>query len=70
MATPRRRANSRKRASEFNAISRAARMLSIKKKGAQIIPDKILRQLAALKLPPNPWVYDVCLRELMRPGGK
>ena len=36
------------------------------KRGEKIVPDKILRQFAALNLPPIPWVYEVCLRELER----
>jgi len=26
----------------------------------------VLHKLAQLNLPPNPWVYEVCLRELLR----
>jgi hypothetical protein len=46
--------------------ARHARMLRAKKTGRPDIPDRILKQLGSLNLPPNPWVYDVVLRELMR----
>ena len=59
-------AANRKRLADLKAAVRRGRMLQAKKNGERAIPDKILRQLAALNLPPNPWVYDVCLRELLR----
>jgi hypothetical protein len=45
--------------------ARQARML-LRAKKSKHIPDKVLRQLGSLNLPPIPWVYDVILRELMR----
>jgi len=59
-------AANRKRYEAIRARARQARMLEAKRTGERAIPDNILRKLAALNLPPNPWVYDVCLRELMR----
>jgi len=59
-------AANKKRIAEMKAALRRGRMLKAKRDGERAIPDKILRQLAALNLPPNPWVYDVCLRELLR----
>ena len=56
----------RKRIAGIKAKARHAKMLQAKRTGERAIPDRILRQLAALNLPPNPWVYDVCLRELLR----
>jgi len=59
-------AANRKRIAAMKAAVRRGKMLYAKRTGARAIPDRILKQLAALNLPPNPWVYDVCLRELMR----
>ena len=56
----------RKRLAGMKAKARQAKMLQAKRTGERAIPDGILRKLAALNLPPNPWVYDVCLRELLR----
>ena len=66
MSTPRTRANARKQAERAKAEAREKRRLYFMKRGEKIVPDKILRQLAALNLPPIPWVYEVCLRELER----
>ena len=59
------RAN-RKRIADLKSQARAQRLLSAKKKGERLIPDSVLKRLAALNLPPNEWVYQVCLRELLR----
>jgi hypothetical protein len=56
----------RKHVKRFNSLGRATLRLNFKKRSEPVIPDAVLRKLAALNLPPNPWVYDVCLRELMR----
>jgi hypothetical protein len=56
----------RKRIAEMKAKMRRGRVLQVKRKGKPEIPTKILKQLGSLNLPPNPWVYDVVLRELMR----
>ena len=60
------RANSRQQAKRLKAAMRAKRLLNLKKNGERAIPDKVLKKLASLNLPNNPWVYDVCLRELLR----
>ena len=64
MAT--RRANARKQGQRLKAIARANLLLKLKSKQEPLIPAKILKQLADLHLPNNPWVYNVCLRELLR----
>ena len=46
--------------------ARHARMLRAKKPGKPDIPDKIMKQLGSLGLPPNPWVYEACLEKLLR----
>jgi hypothetical protein len=56
----------RERIARMKASLRRGKMLQAKRTGARAIPDRILKQLAALNLPPNKWVYDVCLRELLR----
>jgi hypothetical protein len=35
-------------------------------KNEAVIPQGVLRKLAALNLPPNKWVYSVCLEALLR----
>ena len=59
-------AANKKRIAELKAAARRGRMLQAKRNGERAIPDKILRQLAALNLPPNPFVYEACLEKLMR----
>ena len=59
-------AANRKRIAEMKAVLRRGRMLKAKRDGERAIPDKILRQLASLNLPPNPFVYEACLEKLMR----
>jgi hypothetical protein len=54
----------RKAISEQKARARQARMLQAKRDGKRDISDKILKQLAALNLPPNPFVYEACLEKL------
>ena len=56
----------RRHVEKLNAMARQRRILNAKKTGKPDIPTAVLQKLAALNLPPNPWVYDVCLRELMR----
>lgn len=58
--------NARKQGQRLKAVAHATLMLKLKQKREPLIPAKILKQLADLHLPPNPWVYDVCLRELLR----
>ena len=59
-------AANRKRLEGIRAKATHARILRAKRAGERAIPDKILRQLAALNLPPNPFVYEACLEKLMR----
>ena len=59
-------AANRKRIAEMKAKARQAKMLQAKRTGERAIPDGILRKLAALNLPPNPFVYEACLEKLMR----
>jgi hypothetical protein len=56
----------RKHIRDQKVRARHARMLQAKRTGKKDIPDKVMKQLGALGLPPIPWVYDVILRELMR----
>jgi hypothetical protein len=45
---------------------RGQRLFHLKAKREPLIPDSVLKRLTELNLPPNPWVYEVCLRELVR----
>jgi hypothetical protein len=58
--------NHRKHVRRLKAQAQAQRVLALKKKGERLIPDKILRQLASLNLPPNEFVYQACLEKLLR----
>jgi hypothetical protein len=49
----------------WRELGRQSRILQAKKSGKPAIPDKVLKKLAALNLPPNPWVYSVCLDALL-----
>src|SRR5262245_42875016 len=60
------RANGKKAAKAWHAKGRAKRLLNLQRNREPLIPDKVLEKLAALNLPPNEWVYNVCLRELLR----
>jgi hypothetical protein len=46
--------------------ARHARMLQARRTGKADIPMEVLQKLASLRLPNNPWVYQVCLDALMR----
>ena len=59
-------AANKKRIAEMKAKGRQARILQAKKTGERAIPDKVIRTLGSLGLPPIPWVYDACLDKLMR----
>jgi len=50
----------------WRELGRQSRILQAKRTGKPEIPDKVIKALARLNLPPNPWVYDVCLAALMR----
>ena len=59
-------ATQRKHITELRAGARQERILQAKRSGKPEIPDKILKKLAALNLPNDRWVYQVCLDALMR----
>jgi hypothetical protein len=59
-------AANRKRLAGIKAKARQARILQAKKTGERIIADDVLRRLASLGLPNNPWVYNVILAALER----
>jgi len=66
-ATSRHRANGSKQARRLHMGLHRRKMLAATKQGTQpFVPEKVLHKLAQLNLPPNPWVYEVCLRELLR----
>jgi aminoglycoside phosphotransferase (APT) family kinase protein len=56
----------RKHIQQQKLKARHARMRQAKKTGKADIPMEVLQKLASLNLPPNPWVYSVCLDALMR----
>ena len=71
--TPRQRnkANGRKQAVRWNerrnAIAhRAALIRELRRAGNPLIPESVLKRLAALQLPPNEFVYQACLEKLLR----
>jgi hypothetical protein len=59
------KANGSKQAQRLAALGRRKQRLNRLAKGEPIIPEGVLRKLSNLNLPPNPWVYQVCLRELL-----
>jgi hypothetical protein len=65
MAKTRHRANGTRQARRFHVGPHRRKMLAATKKGP-FVPEPILRKLAALNLPPNPWVYQVCLSALLQ----
>jgi hypothetical protein len=56
----------RQAAQRLAAIGRRKLRLNRLAKGEPVIPAHVLKRLAALNLPNNRWVYEVCLRELLR----
>jgi hypothetical protein len=50
----------------FAAIGRRKLKIHRMTKGEPVIPAHVLKKLAALNLPPNKWVYSVCLEALLR----
>jgi hypothetical protein len=66
MSNLKQKAAGRESAKRLAAIG--ARKLKIYRmaKKEPVIPRRVLKKLAALQLPPNPWVYEICLRELLR----
>src|SRR5262249_41085313 len=70
MARTPQRMSATKQAERLKALARQKRMLNFKRENAvPVIPQQVLQKLASLNLPPNKWVYDVCLRELLSPSG-
>jgi hypothetical protein len=59
------RASSRKAAKRLKSLARAARMLNAKKTGEPLIPDRVLKLLAAAALPAQKKAYQLKLRELL-----
>jgi hypothetical protein len=59
-------AKNRARIQELKARVRQGRMLQAKRGKPPDIPTEVLQKLASLRLPNNPWVYQVCLDALMR----
>jgi hypothetical protein len=60
------RTNGSKQAKRLAAIGRRKLRLNRLAKGEPIVPANVLKKLAALNLPPNKWVYSVCLEALLR----
>jgi hypothetical protein len=58
----------RKRAQQMrtSGLSQESYRLAIARKRGQLIPDKVLEAVAALKLPPNKKVYQRHLKALLR----
>jgi hypothetical protein len=65
MVTPSQRASSRKQARHARALARARRRLNLMKKREPLIPERILKLLAAAELPPQKRAYEMKLRELL-----
>src|SRR5262245_9868431 len=61
-----RRAPGRASAKRWNDAMRRKRLLNLKCKNGPLIPQSVLKQLAALNLPPNEFVYQACLEKLLR----
>jgi hypothetical protein len=56
----------RQAAQRLAAIGRRKLKFYRMTKGEPVIPAHVLKKLASLRLPPDPWVYQTCLRELLR----
>jgi len=70
MARVSRRANSAKQQGQrLRMIMRQKRILNAKAKGEPLIPEAVIKKLAALHLPANEFVYEACLEKLMRDEG-
>jgi hypothetical protein len=66
MAKTRHKVNGTLQARRFHMGPHRRKMFAATKQGRQpFVPENILHKLAQLNLPPNPWVYQVCLRELL-----
>jgi len=68
MATiSRHRANGKKQSKRLWAMARARQTLNLKRRGEPLIPESVLKKLAALNLPEaNQFVYQACLEKLLR----
>ena len=66
MTMPKMTAKNRARTAAVKAKATHARILQARRTKTPEITDKILKQLASLNLPPNPWVYSVVLAALER----
>jgi len=66
MARTPQRMSATKQAERLKALARAKRLLNFKRKSEPVIPDRVLKQLAALNLPANEFVYQACLEKLLR----
>jgi hypothetical protein len=58
------RAAARKQAKRFMALARERRRLNLMKQGKVLIPDSVLRKIAAAGLPPDVVAYNTLLKEL------
>ena len=50
----------------WRELGRQARILQAKKTGKPLIPDKVLRKMAAIDWARDPWVRTVVLQALLR----
>jgi hypothetical protein len=66
MAKTSHRANGSKPGARLKDAMRQERMLNLKRNGKPLIPSKVLKALAAMKLPKDRRVYNARLRELLR----
>jgi hypothetical protein len=57
---------SKQAAQRLAAIGRRKLKLYRATKGEPVVPARVPKKLAALNLPPNKWVYSVCLEALLR----
>ena len=63
------RANSKKSAKRFHARVNRHRMAlvrELRRAREPLIPEAVLKKLAALNLPANEFVYQACLEKLLR----
>jgi hypothetical protein len=58
-------AAAKRSAKRSNAIARQARAFKLLRKKEPVIPNDVLRALAASRLPPDPRAYNERLRELL-----
>jgi hypothetical protein len=59
------RAAARKQAQRFMALARERRRLNLMKQGKVLLPDRVLKLLAAAELPAQKKAYQQKLRELL-----